>query len=192
MGARCERSSCDFRHPPVCRDYKSANRCIYGNNCIYRHADGEEKPSRKSKKESTQGAVANLRHRKVQGCVSQNSDPKKSILRKAGQTRLNASAGHTIKFSGRTWYEIQIRQRKGPSGGVIQKGEPHEPNPCALKVEERTLEETSRQEECDHKAGWDLARKIYICSKAEDKATFCGNKGTGGGPQKHRRANVCG
>ena len=39
------------------------------------------------------------RKREVQGCVSQNSGPKKSILRKAGQTRLNASAGHTIKNS---------------------------------------------------------------------------------------------
>ena len=45
----------------------------------------------KSKKESTQGAVAILRQ-KVQGCVSQNSDPKKSILLKAGQTRLKDSS----------------------------------------------------------------------------------------------------
>ena len=48
----------------------------------------------------------------VQGCVSQNSDPKKYILWKAGQTRLNASVGHAVKFSGRTWYEVQIRERK--------------------------------------------------------------------------------
>ena len=32
------------RHPPVCRDYKSGNIFIYGNSCLYRHADGEEKP----------------------------------------------------------------------------------------------------------------------------------------------------
>ena len=62
--ARRKISSCDFRHPPVCRDYKSGNRCIYGNGCLYRHADGEEKPSKKSKKESTQGAVAILRQKK--------------------------------------------------------------------------------------------------------------------------------
>ena len=89
---RCKRSSCDCRHPPVCRDYKSGNRCIHGDNCLYRHDDGEEKPSKKSKKESTHGAVAILKEKKVQGCVSQNSDPKKSILRNAGQMRLNASA----------------------------------------------------------------------------------------------------
>ena len=129
----------------------------------------EEKPSKRSKSESTQGAVAILKRSK--GCVSHNSDPKKSILRKVGQTRLHASAGHAIKFSGRTWCEIQIRERQGPSRGVIQKGETHERNPCAPKFGERTPEETSRQEECARKAAWDLARKIFQL-KAEDKATF--------------------
>ena len=77
----------------MCHSYTSGNRFIYGHRCQYRHADGEEKPSKRSKKESTQGAVAILRQKKVQGCVSQNSDPKKSILRKAGDMRLSASAG---------------------------------------------------------------------------------------------------
>ena len=103
--------------------------------------------------------------------VSQNSDPKKSVLRKAGQTRLNASPRHAVKFSGRTWCEVQLRDRKGPSRGVIQKGEPHVGNPCAPKFEERTLEETSRQEEYARKAAWNLAWKMYKLM-AEDKATF--------------------
>ena len=99
-----------------------------------------EKPSKKSRKESTQGAVAILRgKKKVQVCVSQSSDPKKSLPRKAGQTRLNASAGHTIKFSRRAWYAIQIWEIKGPSRGVIQKGEPHERNPCAPKLRKEHL-----------------------------------------------------
>ena len=154
---------------PVCHSYKSGNRCIYGHRS--RHADGEEKPSKRSKKESAQGAVAILRQNKVQGCVSQNSDPRKSILRKARDVRLNASVGHTIKFSGRTWYEIRIRERTGPSRRVIQESEPHERNPCAPRFEERTPEETSRQEDCARKAAWDLARQIYKL-RAEDDATF--------------------
>ena len=95
--------------------------CILGNSGLYRHADREEKPNKRSKSESSQGAIAIPKEKKVQGCVSQNSDPKKSVLRKAGQTRLNASAGHAFKFSGRTRYEVQIRERKGPSRGFIQK-----------------------------------------------------------------------
>ena len=57
-GARCRKSSCDGRHPPVCRNYKYVNRCIHGNNCLYRHADGEEKPSKRSKSESTQRTIS--------------------------------------------------------------------------------------------------------------------------------------
>ena len=74
-------------------------------------------PARGRKSESPQGAVAILKEKTVQGCVSLNSDPKKSILRKAGQTRLNVSAGQAVKFSGGTWYEVPIRERKGPSRG---------------------------------------------------------------------------
>ena len=33
-------TSCDYRHHPVCRGYKSGNRCIC--RCLYRHADGEK------------------------------------------------------------------------------------------------------------------------------------------------------
>ena len=53
------------------KGFRARYRCIHGNNCLYRHADGEEKPSKKSKKESTQGAVAIPKEKnKVHGCVS--------------------------------------------------------------------------------------------------------------------------
>ena len=64
LRATCERSSCDYRHPPQCRGYKSGNRCIYGHRCLFRHADGEKKPSARSRKEGTQTAVAILRGKK--------------------------------------------------------------------------------------------------------------------------------
>ena len=68
MEGRCRKSSCQCRHPPVCRKYTSGNTCIYGNNCVHRHADGEEKPSKTSKSERPQGAVSILEE-KVQGCL---------------------------------------------------------------------------------------------------------------------------
>ena len=39
---RWKRSTCNYRHHPVCRGYKSGNRCICGIRCLYRHADGEK------------------------------------------------------------------------------------------------------------------------------------------------------
>ena len=155
-GAKCKRSSCDYRHPPVCRNYKSGNGCIHGQRCLFRLAQQES--SKRVPKERLL-----LRKRSVQGCVSHDSDPRKSILRKAGEWRLNASAGHTIKFSGATWYQIQIRERKVPSRGVFHKGEPHERNPFAPRFEERTPEETSRPEGYARKAAWNLER--YTSSK---------------------------
>ena len=32
--ATCTRSSCNYRHHPMCRGYKSGNRCIYGHRCL--------------------------------------------------------------------------------------------------------------------------------------------------------------
>ena len=36
---------------------------FWGNSCLYRHADGEEKPSKRSKSESAQGAVSILKEK---------------------------------------------------------------------------------------------------------------------------------
>ena len=98
-------------------------RCICGSNCLYRHTDGEENPSKKSKKESTQGAVAILKKkkRKIQGCVSQNSGPKKSILRKAEKTRLNASAGHTKKYQEELGTKFKSGKEKGHLEALSKK-----------------------------------------------------------------------
>ena len=95
--------------------------------------------SARSRKEGTQGAVVILREKRVQGCVSQNSDPMNSIPRKAGELGLIASAGHNIKFSGCIWYESKFGKRERQFGGIIQKGKPHERNPSAPGFEEQHL-----------------------------------------------------
>ena len=48
---------------------------------------------------------------------------------------------HAVKFSKYTWHQIKIRERKGPSRGIIHKCEPHERSPCAPKFEDRSHEE---------------------------------------------------
>ena len=62
--------------------------------------------------------------------------------------------------------EKKIRERKGPSRGVIQNREPHERSPCAPKFEERSREISSQQERCACKAAKDLA-------KNDSKLTKC-------------------
>ena len=75
---------------------------VYSERCQCRHVDAEAKPSKRSTKEGTHGAVTILKFNEVQIVrVSQGSDPKKSFLRKDRELRLNASAGHAEKIFSR-------------------------------------------------------------------------------------------
>ena len=78
---------------------------------------------------------------------------------------------HAVKFSKGTWHQIKIRERKGPSRGIVQKCAPHERSPCAPKFEERSQEETLHQEGCARRAAWDLTKNIYKL-KHWEQATF--------------------
>ena len=82
--------------------------------CRFRHAEVDGQPSKKSKKSGVQGSVALLKESKQLGCVSQDSHPSKSILRKEG----NFGSNHTVKFSKGTWHRVKIRERRGPSRGL--------------------------------------------------------------------------
>ena len=80
-------------------------------------------------------------------------------------------SNHTGKFSKGTLHPVKIRERMGPSRGVIQKCEPHERNPCAPRIEERTRDETLQQERCARGVAWDLAKSICKLKHTE-KASF--------------------
>ena len=118
-----------FWHPPVCQNYTSETRCKFGNKCHFRHVEADEKPSRESKKVGAKGSVALLKDSFQLGCVCQDPHPRKSILREVGKLGSN----HTVKFSTGTWHQMRIRERKGPSRGIIQKCVPPERSPCAPK-----------------------------------------------------------
>ena len=89
--ARWKRSSCDYRHHPVC-GYKSGNRCIYGYRCYVDKLMVRGNPAR-GRQEVTQGAVAILRRKKgAKLCIRSNE------FYSTGSWRnwdLNPSAGHT-------------------------------------------------------------------------------------------------
>ena len=77
-----------------------------------------------------------------------------------------------MKFSGCTWYEIKNSGKKRQSGGIIQKCELHEQNPCAPGFEERAPGEISRQADCDSKAAWNLARTDVSSSRTLNYVLF--------------------
>ena len=67
---------------------------------------------------------------------------KKSILREVGKL----GSKHAVTFSKGTWHHVKNRERKGPSQGVMQKCEPQERIQWAPQFEERTQDETLKQE----------------------------------------------
>ena len=100
--------------------------------------------------------------------MSQDAEPlKKSVLRESSKL----GSDRTVKFCKGTWHPVKIRERKGPSQGVVPKCEPQERNPCAPKIEDRTLQGTLQQDRCARREAWDLANRVYK-HKTKDKATF--------------------
>ena len=73
-----------FWHPPVCQNYKSETGCKFGRTCFFRHVEAEGKPYKKSKKGGAKGSAAILKEFLQLGCASQDSYPRKSILREPG------------------------------------------------------------------------------------------------------------
>ena len=96
--------------------------------------------------------------------MSQDCHLSTSILRE------KLGSNHTVKFSKGTWHCIKIRERKGPSRGVIQKCGPHERNPCApeLRKEHKTkpCNKSTRPQ-----SGKGLGEKCVQAQKT-DKASF--------------------
>ena len=86
---------------------------------------------------------------------------KKSVLPEVGKL----GSHHAVNVSKTTMHSAEIRERKGPSQGVMLKCVPQERIPWAPKFEERTQDETPKQERCARKDAWDLAKDVYKLKK---------------------------
>ena len=99
---------------PCVVGYKSGNRCICGIRCFFFDMLMRSNLSAGSRKEGTQGTVAVVREKtNVQGCVSQDSDPVSSVLRKVEELGLNASAGHTRNSQDASGTKLKLGKEKG-------------------------------------------------------------------------------
>ena len=90
------------------------NWCICGIRCLFSTCWMRSNLSAGSRKEGTQGTVAVVRQKtNVQGCVSQDSDPVSSFLRKDEELGLNASAGHTRNSQDASGTKLKLGKEKG-------------------------------------------------------------------------------
>ena len=76
-----------------------------------------------------------------------------------------------VRFTRATLRHANIRENKGPSLKKFKSKVPHQRSPYAFKFEDRSQEETERQERCARGDAWRWAKNI-LKLKEEDKATF--------------------
>ena len=158
----CTNSFCEKWHPPECLFCKTKSGCRFGEKCSYAHRQVDEQPSKKSKKNDDESAVAMLKKCELHdrtarpvvydssntrqlGGVFQDMEPPKSssILRKSSDIRIPI---RFVKFTKSVVRHAVIRDQN-PSLGMICSGEPHQRSSNAPKLEERSQEETEWQEQ---------------------------------------------
>ena len=66
---------------------------------------------------------------------------------------------------------LKFGKERGPSQGVIQKCATHERSPRALKFEDRSEEQTLKQERCDRRDAWEMSQNVHKL-KDKGKVTF--------------------
>ena len=138
--------------------------------CSYAHRQVVEQPSKMAKKNGDKSAVAILKLTRQLGCVFQDIEPPKdsSILRKSSNI---LKPIRCVQFTKAVLRHANIRDQK-PSLGIICPGDPHQRNPNAPKFEDRSQEETERQERDAREAAWKMARCILELKEKHKTTTF--------------------
>ena len=166
----CAKLPCDHWHPRECQFYKSETGCEFGDKCSSPHWKVQEQQDTKPKKGGDKNAVATVQDARQLGCVLQDTESLESamILRKGTKV---LGPIRRVRFTRATLRHANIRESKGPSLNKIQVKIPHQRSPYAVKLEDRSQEETERQERCACGDAWRLAKHIYKL-REKDKATF--------------------
>ena len=128
-----------------------------------------------NEKSDDKGAVAIVKTVPQLGCASQDfelSELPKSVKHRGNPRRGVLGSIRRVRFRQSTLRQASIRENKGPSLGQIQVKISHQRSPYGVNFEDRSQEETERQERCARCKAWTLARHIYKL-KEKDKTTFC-------------------
>ena len=183
MRGTCTRSLCERWHSPGCQFYKTETGCKAGDKCVFPHHQVDEQLNKKPKKgyHSQKGresddnnAVAIVKIVPELGCVSQDSEA--LVSQRGKQPGGNPMQRvlwpiRRIRFTQSALLQASIREQKGPSLGKLQVKNPHQRSPYAMKFEDRSHEETERQQRCARSKAWNLAKNVYKLKK-KTTATF--------------------
>ena len=88
-----------------------------------------------------------------------------------------------VRFTKSTVRHASIWEKKGPSLGKRNVKVLHQRSPYAMKFEDRSVEETERQQRCARSKAWNLAKNMFQAQKKKRRLHsffFCGGMGTRG------------
>ena len=148
---------------------------------MFPHCKVDEQPNEKVEKEQhpkrresdDKNTVAIVKSVSQMGCVSQESG---ALVSQGRQSRGNPMQKvlepiQRVRFTRSTLRHASTRGKKGPSLGKINVKVPHPRSPYATKFEDRSHEETERQQRCARSKTWNLADYVFKL-KEKDKAAF--------------------
>ena len=167
----CTRTSCEYWHPPECQFFKKKKRVVRLETSVCFRITRLMNNQIKSKKRATstpkrehddKNAVAIVKSVSQLGCVSQESDALVLKGRKSWRspTQEVLEPIQRVRFTESTLRQASIREKKGPSLGKIHVRNPHQRSPYAMTFEDRSQEETERQQRCARSKAWNLAKNI--------------------------------
>ena len=166
----CTRSPCEYWHPPECQFYKTETRCKAGDKCLFPHQKVDEQPSKKPKKLSK-------RKKRRQECCSCCENCTTIGLRLAktrsywvltetdrpGETRCKKSWDQVEEYD-----SLSLRYVKQVPGKIKDhRFEKYKSKflisevPTPKTLEDRSQEETDRQERCARSKVWNLKTKLH-------------------------------
>ena len=124
-------------------------------------------------KSRDKNAVAIVKSVSQLGCVSQDSDALVSQGRKSRGNPMQKVLAPTqrVRFTKSTLRHASFPEKKGPSLGKMNVKVPHQRSPHAMKFEDRSHEETERQQRCSRSKAWNLSKNI-LQAQRKNKAAF--------------------
>ena len=165
------RTSCEYWHPPECQFYKHETGCKAGDKRLFPHRKVDEQPIKKPNKSyfpkrresDDKNAVAFVKSVSQLGCVSQDSDALVSLGRKSRGSPMQKVLEpiRRVRFTKSTLRQASSREKKDHRLEKIQVKHPHQRSPYAMKFEDRSHEETERQQRCARSKASNLAENRY-------------------------------
>ena len=155
----CDKSPCDYWHPPECQFWKSESGCKFGDKCSYAHRQVESQPSKKTEKGWWQNWSGYIEKCMTIGLRISGYRAAGILTDFTEEPKVLGPIRECSLQKGRRWCKLPRKRRSVARKNQVKSS--HQRSPYAMKFEER----------CARGNAWKLAKNSYKLNETE-KATF--------------------